>query len=510
MMNIGRSQRKTAGAKKRALAMVMLIAFMLVMFAGCGKPETAESNTVIESQEESTVSSDGLNEMLEAMYAGETGSEAVVPELDAYLDAAPKRYDIKVTNVDTSNFPQVSVYYSVYDNTGARIHAGDRNNYVVVEENSNGKTEIQMVSTVKPVKTSQAVNLSIVMDLSTSMKVMSNIAYLKEAVTEFVSLVNPSDSSRVSLIGFTTQIDHFVPFTSSEDAITSEVKQMVADGRTAFYDSLYWAMIEASKQDGQKYVIAFTDGMDNSSQFEDEDIIEISKELGIPIYILGLGSTIDTRALKEIASESGGEFVSLSSMDAALDIYTEIFEKQSEQMVLTYTTTNTTEQDFWRTLDVYYIGQDDAATTLAQYNPVKTTVDSYADTTLEDLGGADLALDVVDQNDFVATWEGYYFNNSGKMDLTLDITDISASGEVSAVFSFTPSDKPGDADRTGSFAMVGYIDEATNTVYLDGTEWLTKAPDGYKTLDIYGQIFDNTFNGYFYRDYKPEFYLAKK
>ncbi len=58
--------------------------------------------------------------------------------------------------------------------------------------------------------------------------------------------------------------------------------------------------------------------------------------------------------------------------------------------------------------------------------------------------------------------------------------------------------------------MEGYIDSATNTVYLEGTNWLTKAPDGYQTLDIYGQIFDNTFNGYFYRDYKPEFYLAKK
>ena len=495
---------------KRTWVMCLISVMMLTMVMGCANAnETQETSGEAKAASQLTVSSDEINDSLESVYSGMETSDSVIADIESYLKNSYNGYDIDVTNVDASNFPQISIYYTLYDNTGSKLPVKNRSNFVIIEEDSNGNETMQMVSTLKAVAEDEISNVCIAMDVSRSMRVNSNIDYLNEAVIKFVQSMSMSDMRTASLIAFSSQIVSYVPFTSDQDEIIKEVNSLQADGKTALYDSIYYAMKTVNEQEGQKYVIAFTDGADNCSAFGYRDIIEISKELGIPIYIIGLGSSLESEYLEKIASESGGEYMAIKNMKNVYEMFAAIYKEQIEQYVLTYTTLNTTEQDFWRTLTVHYIGDDQSASALAQYNPAKSVTKQYSDTAVTDLGSDDDDT-VVNQNEFIGIWEGYYYNNSGEMDLTLEITEITDSGEVSATFSFTPSDNPGEAGRTGTFTMKGYIDSTTNMVYLDGTEWLTEAPDGYGTLSIYGEIYDNTFNGYFYRDYKPKFYLAKQ
>ncbi|MEG2513166.1 MAG: VWA domain-containing protein, partial [Acetivibrio sp.] len=108
-------------------------------------------------------------------------------------------------------------------------------------------------------------------------------------------------------------------------------------GETKLYDTLIEAVQNTFSQAGAKCVIAFTDGMDNRSVSTPEEVINYAKMYEIPIFIIGIGSSLDAGILSNIANETGGVYRDISYVDASLnDIYNEIYRKQKEVYCLEY------------------------------------------------------------------------------------------------------------------------------------------------------------------------------
>jgi len=121
--------------------------------------------------------------------------------------------------------------------------------------------------------------------------------------------------------------------------------------------------------------------------------------------------------------------------------------------------------------------------------------------------------------DFIYNYSGYYENNSGDMDLEINIYEYEPTNEsniyrILAEFSFSPKDGNTTA-KSGEYAMSGEIEirDDYGAIWLNGDKWISEMPAAnYNMLDIEGVIDlgNETFNGRLKRDNKPNFYLSKE
>ena len=100
-------------------------------------------------------------------------------------------------------------------------------------------------------------------------------------------------------------------------------------GLTSLYQSLYSSVIYTASQPGSKCVVAFTDGLNEpygtGYDFTENDVIEAAKRYKIPVYIIALGSQVDSYVLNNIAYSTGGKYFENTSIYDLYSIYEEIY-----------------------------------------------------------------------------------------------------------------------------------------------------------------------------------------
>jgi hypothetical protein len=112
---------------------------------------------------------------------------------------------------------------------------------------------------------------------------------------------------------------------------------------------------------------------------------------------------------------------------------------------------------------------------------------------------------------YLGKWTGYYNNNSGKMNLEIDIYMVDMTTNTSNVwarFIFSP-DISNPTGKSGEYKLEGDLNVYTGEVSMQGTQWISANPENYSMLSLSGIITDTTFNGLLERGYLPEFYLNR-
>ncbi len=87
---------------------------------------------------------------------------------------------------------------------------------------------------------------------------------------------------------------------------------------TATYDSIGMGVEKlASRSNLRKFIVAMTDGDDNSSKNNEDDAISLAKTNNIPVYAIGFGTGTDSNepSLQKIAAETGGTYFRAESTD---------------------------------------------------------------------------------------------------------------------------------------------------------------------------------------------------
>jgi VWFA-related protein len=259
---------------------------------------------------------------------------------------------IRITQVDNSNFPQVTVYVSVTDANGEPVGVAPNliqlfeNGVLVQPEQVLGSGEAGPLTTL------------LVMDVSGSMYNGGKLEAAKAAAKAYVAQMRPGDET--GLITFNTQVIVAQPITSDRAALETAINSLDARDDTAMYDALAKAVEVLQGESGRKAIIVLTDGLDNSSHVSAEDVIGAVGPGGLSISTIGLGDPeaggtnygLDEAGLRSLAERASGLYAFATDASSLQAIYESYGRALQSEYAITYTSPSTLRDGVNRTLIV--------------------------------------------------------------------------------------------------------------------------------------------------------------
>ncbi|MFL5244406.1 MAG: vWA domain-containing protein [Gemmataceae bacterium] len=210
----------------------------------------------------------------------------------------------------------------------------------VIKEAQDARVPIYTLGVGQPGK-KEPVTSVLVLDCSGSMNdradqrdQVTKIEALRESASRFFDLMRPD--AQTAVVPFNEKVMLLSDFTKDKAQLKEAVQKLEADGETALFDAILGALqtLEENKPTGKKAIIALTDGVDNRSRYKVNQVIEQSKRLKVPLYLLGLGRVdvnppeIDQPVMRKMAEASGGAYYHARNRQSLF----EIFENLSIQL----------------------------------------------------------------------------------------------------------------------------------------------------------------------------------
>lgn len=272
----------------------------------------------------------------------EAATEAASQDKEPYT-GVKKNVNIGVRQVDASNFPEITLYASITDDTGNSVEGMDMSDFTI-QEIVDGVTVDASIDDVHRVISKDHINVNLVMDASGSMSDYSKMTQAKNAAKAFVNQMKLADGDQVEVISFDDYVYLEQEFTNYQSSLVTAIDNINLGGSTALYDGLYAGLYQTHYETGAKCVIGFTDGMENASSYTYQDVVTMSKNTSIPVFIIGIGEEYDADELQRLANECSGRYYSANANDLESvleDIYLSIYQEQQDYYVLKYKTQNT-------------------------------------------------------------------------------------------------------------------------------------------------------------------------
>ncbi|MBS6681176.1 MAG: VWA domain-containing protein [Roseburia sp.] len=310
---------------------------------------------------------------------------------------------IDIAQIDTSNYPKISVYFTVRDLDGNDINHLDKSQFTLSElENNKEKKQNFSLDYYKD-RVNQQKTVTFAMDISGSMDGILGEEF--DAADYILGLMKEKSGYCVAMTSFNSDQQELYGFTTDIDKMREVCTQdREVEGSTALYDTLTNALYQEVHQTGQKYILAFTDGADNCSVSATADsVISLSEQYHIPIYLISVSGENETDVLQNIANASGGKYFEIKDISELQGCYEQIFEQQQAMNVLTYTTTqkNTDTQ-----IRLSYTASDYRGQQEAQYCAQKPDIDENISNAIIKKVKASDALDpMTDNNGKTATYD---------------------------------------------------------------------------------------------------------
>jgi len=176
-----------------------------------------------------------------------------------------------------------------------------------------------------------------------------------EAADAFVEQTIEKED-RASLITFTSQPHVDVRFTNDVAALEAALEAMRAEGSTALYDSLVFALHYFHGIKGQKALLLLSDGKDEASGFDFDGALAYARRAGVTVYAIGLAeASLDRgarRVLRQLADETGGRSFFVDDVTQLQAIYAEIQEELRAQYLIAYQSSSARDASEFRTVSV--------------------------------------------------------------------------------------------------------------------------------------------------------------
>lgn len=289
-----------------------------------------------------------------------TDRDVIVDEVGHDVPKESLSYSMSIAQVDNSEFPRVVLYTEILDESGVRVDQVDSKIFHVSEVGSDQKTYEASIESVAKLTAGDAMFVNLVLDRSASMDDYSRMPQAQSAANSFIDSLPLSTGTQVEVTSFNSYVSTPQPFSSDSVLLHSAINDMYPSGDTALNDALYHAVQRTNKKSGSRVVIAFTDGEENDSYHSVEDVKDIARQTGIPVYIIGVGNSVDEVYLRDLATGCNGEYYSASDSDlqAALsDIYSRVWESHQNMYKIVFRSNYQAEQSSFRTVKVICDGE---------------------------------------------------------------------------------------------------------------------------------------------------------
>lgn len=279
-------------------------------------------------------------------------------------------YEMDVKQIDVNEYPKIKVYVRVQDKvTQNTVNTLTQEGFYIYEK-PEGASDFVRRDVIRALQldNKENVNVSMVADVSGSMD-GTPLMQAKVQMGNFLNSMQTQSGDSVSLISFSDQVDIQTSFTNDTGYVYQAVNNLSTYDMTALYDALYVAVNQTAAQDGAKCVIAFTDGLDNVSKCTPEIVAQLAQRYSIPVFIIGIGESLDTTNLTYIANASNGFYRHISDINDMSEIYSAIFREQKELYLVEYETLQQNDKQVVRNLNLNYVDHMIAARKEYQYVP---------------------------------------------------------------------------------------------------------------------------------------------
>ncbi|MBX0330803.1 VWA domain-containing protein [Oscillochloris sp. ZM17-4] len=252
---------------------------------------------------------------------------------------------VRVTQVDTSAYPQVSIFTSVGDPAGGPRANLARADFQIMEDG----TPVDLIGFVGA--GGSAISTALVVDRSGSMEDAGKIEGARAAAEAFVQLLRPGD--RAALISFNDEVQTVEPFTDDQGELQRSIERLRPDNGTALYDAIVAGVDLLRDQPGRRALLVLTDGQDcresNACPVEAgsahslREAIDYATAAGQAVYVVGLGERsggsdtgVDEGVLRQIATGTDGAYSYSPDAAALADLYTALAGDLQGEYQLTY------------------------------------------------------------------------------------------------------------------------------------------------------------------------------
>jgi VWFA-related protein len=263
--------------------------------------------------------------------------------------AQPAVSDVRVTQVDTSRYPDVTLYVAANDVAGQPRGGLRRADFAVTEDGT--PVEITAFN-----GSGGAIAAALVLDRSGSMAERGKLAGAQDAARAFVQQMRPGDQT--TLVSFHSRIRSEQPLTGQRDVLQHAVDRLRADGGTALYDAVVVGVDALAPAEGRRVLLLLTDGQDCREVSESicpasygsdatlEEAIGYANQHEQPLYVVGLGERghaasdergINEAVLQRLASDTYGDYFYAPRGDELAALYTRLASSVQNEYRLTYT-----------------------------------------------------------------------------------------------------------------------------------------------------------------------------
>lgn len=259
--------------------------------------------------------------------------------------AAPKvestgNYILQITQIDTTEFPNVNVYVSVRDPNGEPqvINTG----------------KLQLLENGQPVSNQKVLGAGetgplttmLLIDNSGSMNFAGKLESAKAVAKEYLDQMRSGDQTGV--ITFSTEVNVVQDVTPDREKLAKAIDRISASDDTAIYDALSTAISILNPLPGRKAIIVMTDGMDNSSAASPEEALGSIGFGGLSISTIGFGQMpeeeeeadeykgIDESTLRMIAESAGGQYGYAEDKAQLSSVYDQMRRALQSEAVISY------------------------------------------------------------------------------------------------------------------------------------------------------------------------------
>lgn len=288
----------------------------------------------------------------------------------AAVSAQGEEPQIRITQVDNSKFPNVTVYVSVTNAAGEPV--GIDPSTIEIHENGQLMQPVDIQGGGEVGAEAIPVTTMLVIDISGSMDKNEKLAAAKEAAKSYVSQMRSGDQA--GLIAYDTQVYTIQPLTADVAALTSAIDGLKTGSDTAMYNALVEAEKALENASGRKAIIVLTDGLDNRSQSTLEDVVAGIGESGLTISAIGFGDVgtvgqagLNESALKSLAEQAGGIYGFATDSEALKGLYQQQSRVLQSEHRITYVSPSTLRDGINRSLTVSLAGG--ATSVEGKYNP---------------------------------------------------------------------------------------------------------------------------------------------
>jgi Ca-activated chloride channel family protein len=204
------------------------------------------------------------------------------------------------------------------------------------------------------------ISIGVIFDFSGSMA--NKIDKAREAALQFFKTANPQDE--FFLVSFNERAELTSEFTNSIEDLQSRMMMTAPKGRTALLDAIYLGLSQMrGARNAKRALLILSDGGDNHSRYNENDIKRLVKEADTQLYAIGIFDPLGYRnrtpeelngpsLLSEITDLTGGRVFAVEHLNDLPDIASKIGMELRNQYVLGYRPSNHIHDARWRKIKV--------------------------------------------------------------------------------------------------------------------------------------------------------------